>query len=85
MNKVILILMLLLAVIFTGCSAPEKQTVNSPIHEILPINETWLEIYGDGLDSRIMYNLAVIRYDQMAIFELMMGYHPVEESGESDE
>ena len=72
------ILLLLMAVVLAGCSAPEKQDVKSPIDQIMPTSEEWKDTYGDDLDSRIMYNLAVIRYDQRAIFELMMGYHPQE-------
>ena len=42
---------------------------------LIPANDKWKEAYGDTLETQMAWNLAVIRHDQRAIFNLVQVYH----------
>ncbi|KKL89083.1 hypothetical protein LCGC14_1918320 [marine sediment metagenome] len=55
-----------------------KETPNiKPLDSFLmPTKDDWKVTYGDTLETQIVYNLAVMRFDQKAIFALVESYHP---------
>ncbi len=43
--------------------------------QLVPTKDEWKTAYGDTLETRLVYNVALMRYDQKAIFALVQGYH----------
>lgn len=72
MKKLILILML---IVLVGCTDTRKQTVKPVSQHLIPTRAEWKIAYGDTLETQMAYNLAVLRYDQRAIFALVQDHH----------
>ncbi len=68
--------------VLCGCSETQKAPVASGIKplsdHLMPTNEKWAEEYGGTLETRMVYNLALIRHDQKQIFNLIQSYHAVD-------
>lgn len=50
---VLAILILMLALLLSGCASDMRDTV-------MPVNEEWQQLYGDTPDSQLYYNTALI-------------------------
>lgn len=75
MKKLLLILLLLL---FTGCN--EVQTVPDGIRPLkdllLQPQQNWVDAYGDDLETRLVYNIVVLRNNQLEIAKMISRMHP---------
>ena len=72
--KKLLLVVLLLAVV--GCNEAQKTPVKSVGDHLIPTRQDWKDTYGDTIDTRVAYNLALIRNDQRRIFQRINNLHP---------
>ncbi len=70
-----LLITILLAIILTGCTDAKKQTFKPIDQHLIPTRAEWKLAYGDTIETQVAYNLAVLRNDQKAIFNLVQSYH----------
>lgn len=72
---------LLGALVLCGCIESE-QVVSPQVKplsaHLIPTKDTWKAAYGDTIETQIAWNLAVIRFDQKRIFELVQALHPAD-------
>lgn len=81
--KKVLIFTILLCII--GCNEVQKAPVTSvkPIGRYLvPMRQDWKDAYGETLESQMVYNLVIMRSNQMKIAKMISKLHPVIEPNE---
>ncbi len=74
---ILVILVVSLLGFVSGCN--EQQVVDGvkPLSgHLIPTKQEWKDTYGDNIGTQTAFNLAVIRYDQQQIFNLVQSYHP---------
>lgn len=84
MKKVLIVVTVLaLAVAALGALAVTPESPEVPIVKIKPLYEhlieappNWKEAYGDTLEARIIYNLAILRNNQLEIAKMISRLHP---------
>lgn len=85
MTKTTLILALIGLTLLTGSEEAPKVPVVSevPVVQIKPLYDhlimapqNWRDAYGDTLEARLIYNMAVLRNNQMEIAKMISRMHP---------
>lgn len=84
MKKVLIVVIVLaLAAVALGALAVTPKSPEVPIVKIRPLYEhliespqNWKDAYGDTLEARFVYNLAVLRNNQLEIAKMIAKLHP---------
>jgi len=78
MKKMLLVLMLVFIV--TGCSEAQKTVAISNIkpleQQFIQPNQEWLDAYGDSFESKVAFNFAVHRNNELVIAKTINNLHP---------
>jgi len=73
----IVVILALLSFWLCGCSEEQRLPDVKPLSGyLIPTRQDWKDTYGDTPETQTAFNLAVIRYDQKQIFNLIQQYHP---------
>ncbi len=83
MKKYIAILVILVALLaFIKLCPAHDPNVAKPLNElIVSAPDQWKQLYGDTLETQIVYNLAVLRNNQLLIGQMINNLHPVDPNG----
>ncbi len=72
----ILVVALLTANLVVSMRKETKEPNIKPLSSFLmPTKDDWKVTYGDTLETQMVYNIVVGRFDQKAIFSLVQKYH----------
>lgn len=74
----VLVVVFVIAVVAFAVEKPGISTVKiKPLYDhLIEIPPNWKEAYGDTLEVRFIYNLAVLRNNQLEIAKMIARLHP---------
>jgi len=70
---------LIILLMLLGCEVTEsaKTVPVKPLRSHLtPIRQDWIDVYGDTLESQIVFNLVILRRNDLVIAEVINRLHP---------
>jgi hypothetical protein len=75
------LILTVLAALFCGCEPQEKKIVTQPNikslnQQLTPAPQNWKDAYGDTLEAQIVFNLAVLRNNDLLIAQTINKLHP---------